>query len=128
MADVTAQGLTSDEVAQRVAAGEVNRVEQPTSRSTWDIVRANTFTPFNALIGALFVVVLVAGDWRDALFGIVIVINTGIGIVQEMRAKRSLDRLAVLGETRPTVRRDGCGAADLGRRRGARRRARGEVR
>ncbi len=104
---MTAQGLTSDEVAQRVARGEVNRVEQATSRSTWDIVRTNTFTPFNALIGALFVVVLVAGDWRDALFGIVIVVNTGIGIVQEMRAKRSLDRLAVLGETRPRVRRNG---------------------
>ena len=80
---------------------------QATSRSTWDIVRANTFTPFNALIGTLFVVVLVAANWRDSLFGFVIVINTGIGIVQELRAKRTLDRLAVLGETRPTVRRDG---------------------
>jgi cation-transporting P-type ATPase E len=100
-------GLSSAEVAQRVAAGQVNRVEQPTSRSTLDIVRANTLTPFNALIGALFAVVLLAGDWRDSLFGFVIVINTGIGIVQEMRAKRTLDRLAVLGETRPSVRRDG---------------------
>ena len=100
-------GLTAADVAERVATGEVNRVSQTTSRSTWDIVRTNTLTPFNALIGSLFVVVLVAGDWRDSLFGLVIVINTGIGIVQEMRAKRSLDRLAVLGETRPTVRRDG---------------------
>ena len=102
-----AAGLSAAQVAERVAAGQVNKVEQVTSRSTLDIVRANTLTPFNVLIGALFLVVLLVGDWRDSLFGIVIVVNTGIGIIQELRAKRSLDRLAVLGETRPSVRRDG---------------------
>jgi len=104
---LAAPGLSSTQVAERVAAGQVNVVEQVTSRSTLDIVRANTLTPFNVLIGALFLVVLLVGNWRDSLFGIVIVINTGIGIVQELRAKRTLDRLAVLGETRPIVRRDG---------------------
>jgi cation-transporting ATPase E len=58
-------------------------------------------------VGALAVVVLVTGHPQDALFGLVIVANTGIGVVQELRAKRTLDRLAVLGEEPVRVVRDG---------------------
>ncbi|WP_329178190.1 HAD-IC family P-type ATPase [Streptomyces sp. NBC_01477] len=101
------QGLSSAEVAQRIAAGEVNDVPVRSSRSTAEIVRANVFTRFNAIIGVLFLVILVVGPIQDGLFGFVIVANTAIGIFQELRAKRTLDSLAVIGEARPEVRRDG---------------------
>lgn len=100
-------GLTSAEVSERVARGQRNAVPSAPSRTVGQIVRGNTFTVFNAILGTLTVVVLVYGNWRDALFGLVVVANTGIGIIQELRAKATLDRLAVLGAVRPTVLRDG---------------------
>ncbi|MEU3190230.1 HAD-IC family P-type ATPase [Streptomyces sp. NPDC006992] len=106
-ARVRGQGLTGAEVAERIARGEVNDVPPRHSRSAADIVRANVFTRFNAIIGVLFLIVLAVGPIQDSLFGFVIIANTGIGIVQELRAKRTLESLAVLGETRPRVRRDG---------------------
>ncbi|MFC0600045.1 HAD-IC family P-type ATPase [Streptomyces palmae] len=102
-----AGGLSSAEVAERVARGEVNDVPARSSRSLTEIVRANVLTRFNAIIGVLFLIILVVGPIQDGLFGFVIVANTAIGIVQELRAKRTLDNLAVIGEARPTVRRDG---------------------
>ncbi|RCG28111.1 HAD family hydrolase [Streptomyces diacarni] len=101
------EGLTEAEVAERVERGEVNDVPPRNSRSAADIVRANVLTRFNALIGVLFLIILVVGPLQDGLFGFVIVANTGIGIIQELRAKRTLDNLAVIGEARPRVRRDG---------------------
>ncbi|MCC3770495.1 HAD-IC family P-type ATPase [Streptomyces sp. UNOC14_S4] len=100
-------GLSAAEVAERVAKGEVNDVPVRSSRSTAEIVRANVFTRFNAIIGALFLIILVVGPIQDGLFGFVIVANTAIGVFQELRAKKTLDSLAVIGETKPTVRRDG---------------------
>ncbi|MEU8684156.1 HAD-IC family P-type ATPase [Streptomyces sp. NPDC048611] len=100
-------GLTAAEVAERVARGEVNDVPVRSSRSAAEIVRANVFTRFNAIIGVLFVIILIVGPIQDGLFGFVIVANTGLGIVQELRAKKTLDNLAVIGEARPAVRRDG---------------------
>lgn len=105
-----AAGLTAAEVAERVSRGEVNDVPVRSSRSAAEIVRANVFTRFNAIIGVLFVIILIVGPLQDGLFGFVIVANTGIGIVQELRAKKTLDSLAVIGEARPTVRRDGAPA------------------
>src|ERR1700682_4604145 len=102
----TARGLTASEVAERVARGEVNVVEQHTSRSLATIIRANVFTRFNAILGTLFVVVLLTGHWQDGLFGFVVILNSLIGIVQEYRAKRTLDRLALLNAPRAHVRRD----------------------
>src|SRR5215472_4228211 len=104
-------GLTSAQVAERVAAGETNDTGRRTSRPVSDIVRANVLTRFNAIVGALAAVVLVTGHPQDALFGLVIVANTGIGVVQELRAKRTLDRLAVLGEEPVRVVRDGAETA-----------------
>src|SRR5437867_2936431 len=104
-------GLTSAQVAQRVTNGETNDTARRTSRPVSDIVRANVLTRFNAIVGALAAVVLVTGHPQDALFGLVIVANTGIGVVQELRAKRTLDRLAVLGEEPVRVMRDGAEAA-----------------
>ncbi|MFJ3585924.1 HAD-IC family P-type ATPase [Streptomyces sp. NPDC090127] len=100
-------GLTSAEVAERVARGEVNDVPVRSSRSTADIVRGNVFTRFNAIIGVLWVIMLFVAPIQDSLFGFVIIANTGIGIIQELRAKKTLDGLAVIGEAKPTVRRDG---------------------
>ena len=104
-------GLTSAQVAQRTASGETNDTARRTSRPVSDIVRANVLTRFNAIVGALAAVVLVTGHPQDALFGLVIVANTGIGVVQELRAKRTLDRLAVLGEEPARVVRDGAETA-----------------
>ncbi|MEV5506345.1 cation-translocating P-type ATPase [Streptomyces orinoci] len=101
------RGLTAREVAERVARGEVNDVPVRSSRSLAEIVRANVFTRFNAIIGVLFLIILIVGPLQDGLFGFVIVANTAIGIIQELRAKKTLDSLAVIGEARPTVRRDG---------------------
>ncbi|MDX3117229.1 HAD-IC family P-type ATPase [Streptomyces scabiei] len=103
----TASGLTAAEVADRVARGQVNDVPARSSRSVGEIVRANVFTRFNAIIGVLWLVMLAVAPIQDSLFGFVILANTGIGIVQEWRAKQTLDSLAVVGEARPTVRRDG---------------------
>ncbi|GGZ45308.1 magnesium-transporting ATPase [Streptomyces inusitatus] len=105
-----ATGLSGAEVAERIARGEVNDVPVRSSRSLGEIVRANVLTRFNALIGVLWVIMLIVAPIQDSLFGFVIVANTGIGIVQELRAKRTLDGLAVIGEARPTVRRDGVAA------------------
>src|SRR5215210_7838449 len=100
-------GLSTAEVAERTARGQVNDVPVRSSRSLTEIVRANVFTRFNAIIGVLWLVMLVVAPIQDSLFGFVILANTGIGIVQEWRAKKTLDSLAVIGEARPTVRRDG---------------------
>ncbi|MFF0539294.1 cation-translocating P-type ATPase [Streptomyces coelicoflavus] len=100
-------GLTAAQVAERIARGEINDVPVRSSRSLADIVRANVFTRFNAIIGVLWVIMLIVAPIQDSLFGFVILANTGIGIVQEWRAKKTLDSLAVIGEARPTVRRDG---------------------
>jgi cation-transporting ATPase E len=100
-------GLSSAEVAERVRAGRVNRAPGGSSRSLWSIVRANVFTRFNAILGALLVVILTVGPIQDALFGVVLVTNTAIGIYQEWRAKRTLDRLTLLSAPQVTVVRDG---------------------
>ncbi|MFD9301697.1 HAD-IC family P-type ATPase [Streptomyces sp. NPDC060048] len=99
-------GLSTAEVAERVARGEVNDVPVRSSRSLPDIVRGNVFTRFNAIIGVLWVVMLLVAPIQDSLFGFVIIANTGIGIIQELRAKKTLDGLAVIGEAKPSVRRD----------------------
>ncbi|MET9419430.1 HAD-IC family P-type ATPase [Streptomyces sp. NPDC006540] len=106
-----ATGLTSAEVAERVARGEVNDVPVRSSRSAVDIVRANVLTRFNAIIGVLWVIMFFVAPIQDSLFGFVIIANTGIGIIQELRAKKTLDSLAVIGEAKPRVRRDGVAAA-----------------
>ncbi|MEZ5210927.1 HAD-IC family P-type ATPase [Gordonia sp. PP30] len=100
-------GLTAAEVAERVAAGQVNAQPDSTGRSVADIVKANVFTPINAILGVLFAIVAYTGSFINGLFALLIVFNSGIGIVQEIRAKRTLDRLSIVGQAQPTVRRDG---------------------
>lgn len=107
MPETPQTGLTAQEVASRMDDGRSNRVRTSTSRSLADIVRANVFTLFNGIILAAMVMVLATGSWRDAVFGFVILINTGIGIFTELRAKRTLDRLSILVAANYVVRRDG---------------------
>ncbi|GAB3967278.1 HAD-IC family P-type ATPase [Plantactinospora veratri] len=103
----TEAGLSTAQVAERIAAGEVNDVPVRSGRSVGEIVKANLCTRINAIMGVLFGVILAVGPIQDALFGGVIIANTLIGVVQELRAKRTLDRLAIVGAARPVVRRDG---------------------
>ena len=101
------QGLSSAQVQQRVDAGQTNAALDVRSRSLGDIVRANTFTWFNGLIGVLWVAMVLVAPIQDSLFGFVIVANTAIGVIQEWRASRTLAKLAVIGEAKPCVIRDG---------------------
>jgi len=99
-------GLSEAEAARRLAAhGRTRR--RRSSRSYTSIVRANVFTVFNAILAGFGALTLAFGDWRDALFLGVIVANSGIGITQEVRAKRALDRLSLLVAPQARVKRDG---------------------
>ncbi|MGK2957934.1 MAG: HAD-IC family P-type ATPase [Acidimicrobiales bacterium] len=100
-------GLTDEEVDERRRLGQVNDVQLVSSRTIAAILRANLLTRFNALLGFLFVVILVVGPVQDALFGGVLVANSIIGIVQELRAKRTLDRLVLLVTPSARVVRSG---------------------
>ncbi|SEA75174.1 HAD-IC family P-type ATPase [Leifsonia sp. 21MFCrub1.1] len=100
-------GLTAAQVAERVAAGRANTQTQPSSRSLGDILRENIFTLFNGILTACFVAVVLLGDLRDGFFFGIVVVNALIGIVQEYRAKRVLDRAALLAAPHSRVRRDG---------------------
>ncbi len=100
-------GLTQDQVAERIAAGQVNVTPEPPGRSFGQIVAANVFTVVNAIMLSLFVLVLVSGNPKDALFVGVVVSNSVIGVVQEVRARRELKRLEVITEPRTTVIRNG---------------------
>ncbi|MHC3002233.1 HAD-IC family P-type ATPase [Gordonia metallireducens] len=106
-AETIEPGLSAAEVAQRVAEGKVNSMPDRSGRSVADIVRANVFTRINAILGVLFAIVAFTGSLINGLFGLLIIANSTIGIVQEIRAKRTLDKLAIVGQTRPRVRRDG---------------------
>ncbi len=101
------RGLTQAEVEQRVEEGKTNAVKESTSRSLASIIRANVFNRFNAILGTLLVVILIFGSPKDALFGGVLVVNTLIGIIQELRAKLTLDRLSLLSAPKARVIRDG---------------------
>jgi len=101
-------GLTSAQVAERQSSGRTNNAANPRSRSVLDIVKSNTITSFNIVIGTLWALMFIArAPIQDSLFGLVIVFNSAIGIFQELRAKRTLDKLSLVGEARPVVRRDG---------------------
>src|SRR6478672_1825312 len=102
---VQTSGLTDAEVAQRVADGKTNDVPTRAARSVSDIVRANVFTRINAILGVLLVIVLSTGSVINGAFGLLIIANSAIGIIQELRAKQTLDKLAIVGQAKPLVRR-----------------------
>jgi cation-transporting ATPase E len=106
----TAVGLDQAAVQARRQAGQVNTAPPEPGRTVSQILRANVLTRFNAILGAMFVIVLVVGPLQDALFGAVLVVNTGFGVIQELRAKRELDRLAILTAVGARVIRNGVAA------------------
>ena len=99
------RGLSSAESRSASRAGKSTTC--PPLPHGRQIVRANVFTRFNAILGAMLAIILVVGPLQDALFGIVLIANAGIGIVQELRAKRTLDRLTLLTAPKARVVRDG---------------------
>jgi cation-transporting ATPase E len=100
-------GLSKRQVRDRIAKGQVNDIPEGPSRTVREIVRSNVVTRFNLLISALLVVILLVAPLNDALFAGVMVINTIIGIYQELKAKRTLDHLALLAAPRARVVRGG---------------------
>ena len=106
-ADGAPRGLSASQVRERVRQGLTNAYREPSSRSAAAILRTNLLTVFNAILGVALVVVLLVGQWVDALFGFVLVLNTATGTLAEVRAKRALDRLSVLQAPTAHVRRDG---------------------
>ena len=100
-------GLDDAQVRERVAQNRVNDVPDAPGRTVARILRANLFTRFNAILGSLLMVIIVVGPFQDGLFGLVLVANTTIGTVQELRARRALERLAVLNVPRARVVRNG---------------------
>lgn len=100
-------GLTAEEVAERVKNGRVNGNPNPKTKSVKQIVLQNIFTFFNLINIALAAMVFGVGSPKNAMFALVIVFNTGIGIFQEIRAKRIIDRLTLVSAPRAAVIRDG---------------------
>jgi cation-transporting ATPase E len=98
-------GLTDAAVAERIAQGKSNAVARRAARSVADIVRANVFTRINAILGVLLLIVWATGSAINGLFGLLIVANSVIGMVQEIRAKQTLDKLNIVGQAKPLVRR-----------------------
>ena len=84
------RGLNAAEVSQRVREGRTNDVPDAPVRPVGEIVRNNVLTPVNAIIGSMFVLIMVAGFPADALFAGVVVSNSLIGIAQELKARRTL--------------------------------------
>lgn len=100
-------GLSQADVRRLREEGKVNTLPPRSGRTTAQIIKANVFTRVNALLGVLFALVLTTGSWINGAFGLLIIANSIIGIVQELRAKHTLDSLAVVGEARPRVLREG---------------------
>ncbi|HNM83112.1 MAG TPA: cation-translocating P-type ATPase [Mycobacterium sp.] len=105
MTSALAAGLSDAEVAQRVAEGKTNDVPTRASRTVAEIVKANVLTRINAILGVLFLIVVATGSLINGLFGLLIIANSAIGIIQEIRAKNTLDQLAIVGQAKPRVRR-----------------------
>ena len=99
------KGLDREEAARRLR--ELGPPPDTSSRSTASIVAGNVFTLFNAIIGVFFIFILSLGLFADAIFGLIAAVNSYIGIRQELKAKETLDELAVLVSPRAQVYRDG---------------------
>ena len=100
-------GLTDEQVNERIAEGKVNADENPNTRTYKQIVRENTLTFFNFLNLVLLVLVIMVGSYKNAFFVCIIIINTLIGIAQEIRAKKTIDKLAILTARKSVVIREG---------------------
>jgi magnesium-transporting ATPase (P-type) len=109
--DAAEPGLSSAEAAKRLR--KLGTPPDTSSRSVSSIVAGNVFTLFNAIIGVFFVLILSLGLIADAIFGVIAIVNSYIGIRQELKAKKTLDELAVLVAPHATVMRDGAAVSLL---------------
>ncbi len=103
-ADMT--GLTGKQVEERIQKGQQNGNENPNTKTYKEILRENALTFFNFLNMVLLALVLLVGSFKNSMFVMVVLINTVIGIIQEIRAKRALDRLAILTASKAIVLRE----------------------
>ena len=101
------KGLTSQQVQEHRLHGWINRSVEPPSKTTKEIIHENVFTYFNLIFAILAVLLILVGSFRDLTFLPVIIANTLIGIIQEIRAKQVLDKLTMLNAPHATVVRDG---------------------
>ena len=101
------EGLTASEVQRKIEDGQINQVEENLLKSDKEIIKENTINIFNILNFVLALLVLLVGSPKNTLFFGVVVINTLIGIIQELRAKHTIDKLSVLAKTKAIVLRDG---------------------
>ncbi|ACD24843.1 cation-translocating P-type ATPase [Clostridium botulinum] len=100
-------GLSDKEVTERITEGKVNYIPKAPSRTLWQIIRANLFTSFNTINFILAIIVIIAGSPKNSIFAGVILVNTLIGIAQELRAKKTLEKLSVINEAYANVLRNG---------------------
>lgn len=101
------RGLTQEQVQERISQGEVNHAVESASKSQKEIIYSNIFTYFNLVFFVIAILLIVVGSFRDLTFLPVIIANTLIGIIQEMRSKKVLDNLSILNAPKSTVVRDG---------------------
>jgi cation-transporting ATPase E len=100
-------GLSEEEAQRRAEGGQSNVTCLRPGRTVREILRANLMTRFNALLGSLLAVILLVGPLQDAFFGLILVVNSAIGIIEELRAKWTLDRLALVQVPKASVVRGG---------------------
>ena len=101
------QGLSQDQVEERRLKGLTNQVGISTERTTWQIIRSNIFTYFNFIFLVLAILLVVVQSWNNLLFVPIVVINSLIGIFQELRARKVLRKMQLLHTISATVIRDG---------------------
>lgn len=101
------RGLTSAEVAERVAQGRVNYNMELKTKSVRELVIENLCTVFNLINAVLALLVITTGSWKNLTFLAIVLLNTGIGVVQSLRSKRMVDRLTLLATKQARVMRDG---------------------
>lgn len=105
--EIKINGLTTEEVKKRIKQGKVNYIPKAPSRTLWQILRANLFTSFNAVNFILAIIVILAGSPKNSIFVGVIIVNTLIGVIQEIRAKEILEKLSVISMAHTKVVRNG---------------------
>ena len=101
------KGLTSEQVRERVESGYANLPVNPSSKSVGSIIAENVFTYFNLIFTILAVILIMVGQWKDLSFMPIIILNTMIGIIQELKSKKTLDKLNVLNAPTAKVIRNG---------------------
>lgn len=107
MLDIIEKGLTREEVEERIEEGRVNILDTSATKSVGKIVLENVFTFFNMIFVFLAVILIVVGSFKELTFIVIIVLNTAIGIVQELMSKKKLDDLSLLAKTKAKVVREG---------------------